>query len=732
MRRLATCICALPAAIALLPAAIARAEFAPATLISNVPPTQFDEARSPAFSSNGEYVAFRGSLDGVPGIYRRDLRTGEVALVAGESSQAELDAPEAAAPSISAEGRYVAFTTAHDLDAADDTGSGCPEVYVRDMGQTLQPDRLAEEAGEAAERPYVLASAANGTSRGLEYEKPCGAGVAGALALGGSQAAAGVALSANGHEVAFTVLGASDLTGPCSGAPLKCPTEPSQVAVRNLQTQTTTLISATPAGQPVPGGGAFPSGQSEQRMSGSLGGAEVASAAAISAEGDAVAWQGTNVPEQVAGATDVTTGMASYGGAGLEVEPLWRAIAEGAPTGATQRMLAGAGLDFYFGDSHESSDMAIEGGALAPVQQAFVAPALSANGQTAAVISNAPTHANQASYEESGLHPQLPPADAYVVHLGGSSPQVAPLTATPDFAATNAIIDGVSNVAISPDGTRVAFDTKRVSFALAPPVLITTPVAETTYAYTYEANLSAGTLQRVTDTYNGAPPQGEAGQISLAGNDRTLAFASAAGNLFYGDATPGVPQVFTAEEIVSEEQPTPQAIGTPPALSLPAPEWLLSATVHAQSDGSVVVYAEVPGAGTLEVHATAQLSATGAGAGTAAARRARRARRARARASARTVTATIAHAQMVAGGPAQLRLSLSAGSAYRARIASRDGLYAVLSLSFRAPGHPSLQDQVPVTFRRAPGGRAKKAKSRKGRHSSKDKVARQAPGTARR
>jgi hypothetical protein len=714
----------------LLPTTPARAEFTPAKLLSGTETLQFDSASSPAFSQNGEYVVFRGSLAGVPGIYRRGPHD-EIALVAGEApagaSEAErlLSAPDASAPSISEEGRYVAFTSAAMLDPRDEgpggeDGQGCPQVYVRDMD-------LAPTATGA----YTLVSAVNGSDEGLTYEKRCAGGSSTTLSIAGAQAAAGVALSAKGKEVAFTVLSPSDLSAPCTGAPLKCPTEASQVAVRDLEKHTTTLVSVTPAGQPTPGGGAFPSTAQEQRLNGRQVEIEsqepVASSAAISAEGNAVAWQGTNIPSQVPPGNDVVSGMARLGGATLEVEPLWRPIADG-PTTTTRRLLSDAGLNFYFEESHDNiQEAAVEGGALAPVDQAFIPPTLSADGSTVATVANAPTAVNEPTYRFADE--QSPPTELYVVKLDddlGTPPEVIPLTATPDFAALNAVYGGVDDVAISPDGSRVAFNTRRVSFAPTAVTLVSPPAQEVGDAYTYVANLELGTLQRVTSTYDGAPPEGEPGQLSFAGNDLSLAFASSASNLFYGDVTPGLSQVYLTQETSSSSQVAAQNESSPPLEALPLPAWVLSAIAVPQADGSVVVDAYVPGAGKLAVRASAQLpSAT---APRSAKSKRVRASRSRAGRIVQVLPRTVGQLTAVAHGASELRLRLSVSRGYRAQVAGKEGLYCVLDVSFTAPGHAALVQRIPVTLHQIVAGKHTKRPNKGKTSARKGPVEKRSPG----
>jgi hypothetical protein len=286
----------------------AQAEFSRPLLLSGTAKLQFGEAGVPALSQDGGYVAFQGSLGEVPGVYWRDIHSGQVELVAGG---------DANGPSISKNGRYVAFTSTAVLTAAAKPGAGCPQVYVRDMdrepdpaAEMEEPSAPADEEPWPADAAYVLASALDGERTGLSYSSSC--------VGGGSQSTPGVALSADGQHVVFTVLSDSDLTPGVEGP---------QVAVRDLETAATTLVSTTPSGAATPGGGA------------SLG-----ITATISGDGSTVAWYATNVPAQVpSAAPEIEAGMSSYGGPGREAEPLWRRLAPGSPT---RRLLAGAGLEF--------------------------------------------------------------------------------------------------------------------------------------------------------------------------------------------------------------------------------------------------------------------------------------------------------------------------------------------------------------------------------------------------
>jgi Tol biopolymer transport system component len=731
-------------------AGIATAAFGPASLLSGTPEYQFESADAPALASEGGYVAFQGSYVGVAGVWRRDAQTGAVEPVATaydaedprfSAPGASLGAPDAAAPSISANGRYVAFTTTADLvplhtgregrlEGEPPGDIGCPEVYVRDM------DIPASEQGA-----YTLASALEG-GEGIAFAGGCPAHGGEGFAVAGAQAAPGVALSGNGQDVAFTVLSTSNLArgpGCAAGTPLgECPAETpaSQVAVHDIETGATTLVSATPQGESTPGGGAYPSVEDEQHVSSTaesppIGEQITGSSAAISADGGTVVWMGTDVPAQVPGSGPEITGSgACHGAAGSEVEPLWRRIGDG--TGAsTWRLLAGAGLDLFYHQS-VTGEVVCAGSFVNTIDwHVFIPPVLSENGETVALVANAPRPEAVRSAE---LSEKAPTTDAYAVHVSDSgtpAPRVEPLTETLDYDETDAIEGVINDIAISPDGEHVAFEAARSEFTLPNLTLISPPLPTSEFrAQTYVANLHLHTLQRATVTYDGAEPTGSAGLLSLDGNGGAIAFASTAKNLFYGDAV-GASQVYLARELPAEQPPATPSAGPIPSEPL-LPEWRLDATATAQPNGSVIVYAQVPGAGQLAVSADAQLPAPvshkakrkgKSGGGKSATKRKSKgiaAGRAHA-AGAGLLTRAIAHGTIIATAAAPVRLTLNAGASYRTLVSGRTGLYTVLHIAFTAPGHATLTEAIPVTFHR--GERARATKGKAAKHSSKRKPA---------
>ena len=95
-------------------------------------------AQSPSLSADGRYVAFHTSanLDGdsTPGtvnVFVKDLWTGKVERASEDEEGSEKDGTYSYGASISADGRYVAFTTNADLDADDENGQ--QDVYVKEL-----------------------------------------------------------------------------------------------------------------------------------------------------------------------------------------------------------------------------------------------------------------------------------------------------------------------------------------------------------------------------------------------------------------------------------------------------------------------------------------------------------------------------------------------------------------------------------------------------------------------
>jgi hypothetical protein len=139
------------------------------------------------------------------------------------------------------------------------------------------------------------------------------------------------------------------------------------------------------------------------------------------------------------------------------------------------------------------------------------------------------------------------------------------------------------------------------------------------------------------------------------------------------------------------------------------PAWSISATIHPERDGRLLLEISVPGSGSLSAEATPVLPVSSgshpAKAGKTKAKGSRtpgptklRAAGATARKEAHTTSARIAQAAMKTKLPGVVLLRLSPAARYLSLIRSRYGLYATIELTFTAPGHPPLEQQLEASF----------------------------------
>jgi hypothetical protein len=652
--------------------------------------------------------------------------------VAGGSAYAPQagEATDASAPSISSDGRYVSFTTAAALVHAANPGSN---VYVRDM--TLPPPAGAqctaqEEQAEGGKRcAYELASARDGSTQGLTYER----------STEGATASGRVALSADGREVAFVVRGASDLT---SAEPGRTTTPPLQVAVRYLDPpQRTVLVSAEreASGQmsrrPVAGGAVTPSTQMGTR--GGVG----APGAALSGDGSTVAWLGAHIPAQAP----------TLNGEGHQIEaddekvseaydePLWRRIAAG-PGAPTRRMVGGGDplapgcppggtieVPACRGPYPKLAWEGSRGGEESNYGWLGIGgydgiPQLSYDGWTAALIGDPDSTSNVFVVN---MREGLDRAQA-LRQLTREVPVAN--TVNPGFLPAYVAGAGdVHEVAISPDGQRIAFTTQRQQFPLAPPDYTETPPPRLGVQELYQIDLAREALVRVTHGPGGeaslegngsAPvtPNGAAAP-SYASDGLTLAFADTASNLVFGDAN-GASDVFTVTQREDAAVPGPVLIGQAPAGQAPAAaRWSLSVVPVLHRDGSATLYVVVPAAG--ELSATA--SATVPVAARASLRRARRARAHGAPSAGRRVellSRTVAAARAASAAAGLLELPLRVYPRYAALLRTAAGVYATVRVGFRAAAGPPLLQTLALSLRRSarssPPPRRRKRRPRRG------------------
>jgi hypothetical protein len=729
-------------------------------------PQQALYAHDPAVSGDGRYVAFDGYFDGRTGVWRRELQPPyaiqpvAVGAVQPGSEACEGGSPcDAELPSISAYGQYVSFTTTARLDPREDPdGAGAPNVYVRNM-DVPEAQPCAEEGALQPASPcaYTLASAVDGGAEALTYANG-GAGGYGAVAAGRS------ALSADGLQVAFVTTAVSNLAGQSTPA--------LQVAVRNLATGETQLVSTAydPAtgeaipGQPVSASEgdvavgavyspqttppAFPFDNRAYALPPAVG-------ASISADGSTVAWMGRVVAQQAQMLPGESVSP-SY------AEPLWRRVADG-PLTPTRRVTGGS--------QPESAACLVSGeaalppgpereSAADPCQGPFAVddrygvwaatvgdavPQLSADGYTVAFLASAQLVAlgldfgRSAEGETDDLY--VADMDPYPTRLTRTQ-ALRPLTELASGRESQPAPDApIVDLAVSPDGTQVAFSTARTAFPLGSPAYVSQPAATAGMAELFDADLADDTLTRVTQSVDGGPserphPSARAGEgdpykrtdgalspsFSAAGG--TLVFSSTAANLVYDDGTvPGREaesgsadgsSVYAVARRVFAPSETETYVSGVPESSWVTPDWRLGVTARSLADGRVELYVEAPGAGTLSATAQSPVAPAPAVVARAVARRRHsRATRARAVQAATSVVATTTRTIRSAG---LVAVTLTLAPRYLALADRPGGLSGSVGLTFAAPELPNLQAHVAVSFRNnLPASRGRKADARRRR-----------------
>jgi WD40-like Beta Propeller Repeat len=637
------------------------------------------------------------------GIFRYDRVTGQLQLVASGNLVESDEGPSpgtvllrgAANPSVSAEGRYIAFSSAErliprrSLDAGGEHEANV-QVYVRDM------DKAPDEAGA-----YTLVSSPDGVERPAVFAPPSEAPAGGNP---GAEIWPNTSISVSGEsadpdiDVIFRTEAESNLM---NGKDVATPAH--QLFVRDLQSNSTTLLSRNDeTGEPV---------KSPEGASG-----PVLGPASISADGSTVSWVSTDATEQ--------THFLRWEHA-TSVEPyyLWRRWRE--PGALTRRITGVVDLD----DPECTPAMQEEplpdsptatGPCYGPLTEpesrktsiARSAPVLSANGYTVAFLAS------------TGLRPQdLSKPSRLDVFVTSMLPGVSRKAGTSELTlAANGSggrsLGSIESLALSADGSTIAFTTTRDLFVLPEPAPIGSFSPEPEQSELYVIHLRADTLERAVLSEEGGELDGPVeGEPTLTSDGSTLAFVAGAPNLFRDDFhNHGFRDAFVA----SLQAPTGTAEEFAGVDSIPAgfvlagtasPE--LGVSVKRGRGGEVILLVETPSAGTITARAKGTIVATVKASRKGSKRKPKH----------KKETAELAHASAKAPAEGTTTVVLRLLPKYAKDLASAGRIKTVVSIDFApSPAAETLSSEATATFYPAKTKPPPKKKST--RHASRGASAR--------
>jgi Tol biopolymer transport system component len=541
-----------------------------------------------AISADGRYVAiqtrarnFFADDDPDPpgryragGIFRFDLQTDALEKVADgdlfdEASNVFLRRG-ASNPSISADGRFIAFATAEPILPADVNDNS--DVYVRDMAIPI-----------GAPGAFDLVSVRDGGDAAASYGSP-------SFPFPGSEPGAevsgGAAISADGQKVVFHTEVATDL--PASDS---VDVPPGQVLLRDREANTTTLVSAL-------------RDQGSGAMTGQPAGGAVG--ATISADGTTVSWTGENAPAQTRflGGENPVSNVLYY---------LWRRVADG-PMAPTRRVTGIADPDDPACPADEVTFFSQTGmgpcfGPLTSQESARAdissqLPALSGDGYTVAFLTG----------EGPRPNPNTGPGlDLYVTDMTPGLTRKATTVELTRETVGNQTDTGppLSSISMSAGGRYLVATTVRTRFALPALQLLGEPRSVPGPRELYVVDLQRRTLERVTHSLSGGDINASVldGPTISADGER-IAFSSFASNLFFGDANQ------RSDAFVSTLQPEPEGgplgqgsgSGDPSAsIELDRGGPAIGVRARSMSGGEVLLLVSVPAAGGVKAVARARL-----------------------------------------------------------------------------------------------------------------------------
>ncbi|HET9196770.1 MAG TPA: hypothetical protein VFN92_00760 [Solirubrobacterales bacterium] len=532
-----------------------------------------DASTFAAISDDGRYVAiqtrarnFFADDDPDPagqyragGIFRFDLETRALELVADgdlrDDATNALVLRGAQNPSISANGRYVAFSTAQRLVPADANHN--VDVYVRNMDISVRSPGA-----------FDLVSAKDGGDAPASYSPPSSPIPAGDL---GAEVTRGAAISDDGSKVVFRV------TEPESDLPDRPAVETPgfQVFLRDRAANATTLVTRR-LDDGGPAGGAV-------------------GAAGISGDGTTAVWTGVNAPLQTAfvnGENAEVPGFPYY---------LWRRVADG-PLAPTRRITGVSDPD----DPACAPSAPIPfnevstGPCYGPLAQPELGisanfnllPALSADGRTVAFLTGAAGRPRVGT--GIGLDLFVTAMDTGITRKAGT----AELTREGGMATAEGA--PIESVGISGDGRYLALVTARTKFTLPALTQLGEPRAIPDAQEIYVVDLAARTVERATrSAEEGDIDSAVTAEPTLSADGGRIAFVSFASNLFFGDANQRSDAfVITRQPDPGNELPPPRpGAGAESTLEASSSGPQITVRARARAGGAVELLVSVPSAG---------------------------------------------------------------------------------------------------------------------------------------
>ncbi len=497
------------------------------------------------------------------GIFRFDLQTKALEKVADGDLYREDDKAflrrGATNPSISADGRYVAFASGQQLVAADTNDQ--VDVYVRDMALPF-----------GAAGAFDLVSARDGGDTPAGYGPPPVPFVG---SRPGAEASRGVSISGDGQKVVFRTEVQTDLPASAS---VDVPA--GQVFLRDREANSTTLVTAVRD--------SVTGEMTGQPAGGALG-------AALSADGTAVAWTGTNAEAQTPFLSgEIFNPESRY--------YLWRRLVGETDEARTWRITGLA--DPEDGEctvSPPTFNRTSTGpcyGPLAdpeggPANISAQLPALSADGYTVAFLTGSgPRPLGSAS----------PGLDLFLTEMTpGLTRKQATVELTRDTIGDPETSPPIGSIALSPDGRYLALSTVRTRFTHPALQQLGEPRSVPGPRELYVADLESRTLERVTRSFSGGDIGADVQNgVTISGGGERVAFVSFAGNLFFGDANQRADAFVASRQPGGEGGPAgegPAAGGSGGTVEYDREGPRIGVRAKSKPDGSILLTVSVPAAG---------------------------------------------------------------------------------------------------------------------------------------